>query len=424
MNFKDFSVPKVSGRIFYQYAYYPWPVKRKQFKAAIAFYNRGLEKNPKNAAFHRCKGWFYHRDGKYSMARACYSKAIKLAPKDPLGYMWRGYLNAEMSHPKKAFSDYNKGLECDPENAMLYSYRGQAYRDIGSIPSALKDFGKAVELDPTFISTYAERGWVHFFNKDFDAAIADFNSILKLSPSNIEALAGLSCAYSESGLHAKALEVINRAIELMPTSAELYNHRGWLNSDRFPTKAGMDFKKAVELAPYNSCILNNYALMLKSKATAIKLLTKAISDDHHEVGFFINRAYLYLEIGEINKAIEDYSWAITLKGGALAYSGRAIAKAMLGKCEAALADFNSAFKDVELADYLLCNRGLVHATKGNYATAIVDYTAAIGVNPNCASAYKQRGAVYFDKGKYRLAKIDAAKARELGKVKAVAPVWD
>jgi len=72
---------------------------------------------------------------------------------------------------------------------------------------------------------------------------------------------------------------------------------------------------------------------------------------------------------------------------------------------------------------VLCNRGLIHALKGDYGNAIVDYTAAIGANPKCASAYKQRGAVYFDKGKYKLAKADSAKARELslkthyGKVK-------
>jgi len=424
MNIKDFSVPKVSGRIFYQYVYRPWPVTPKQFKAAISFYDRALSKDPKNASFHRSKGYFYHRNADYSLARACYAKAIKLAPNDPLGYYWRGYINGEQDYYKKAFADYNKGLKLAPEHAGLYTLRGEAHRDTADTISALKDFDKAIELDPKYIPAYIERGWVHFFNKTFDAAICDFRAILKLTPNNVEALAGLSCAYSESGLRAKAIETINRVIELMPDSAAAYNHRGWINSDLYPTKAGMDFKKAVELAPYNPRILNNYALMLKSKAAAIKLLTKAISVDEDEAGFFINRAYLYLETGEINKAIEDYSRAITLKGGALAYSGRAIAKAMLGKCEAALADFNTAFKDVELADYLLCNRGLVHAIKGNYAPAIVDYTAAIGVNPNCASAYKQRGAVYFDKGKYRLAKIDATKARELGKAKAGAPVWD
>lgn len=68
MNIKDFSVPKVSGRIFYQYVYRHWPVTTKQFKAAIGI-------NPNCASAYKQRGAVYFDKGKYRLARTDAAKA-------------------------------------------------------------------------------------------------------------------------------------------------------------------------------------------------------------------------------------------------------------------------------------------------------------------------------------------------------------
>ena len=129
MNLKDFLRPEVSCRLFYQYVSQPWPVTRKQFKAAIAYYNRALSRDENNAGFHRSKGYFYMQYGDWRLALASFSKAVQLAPENPLGYLARGLLHARCDRYVKAFLDYNKGLGCAPEHAGLYNApRQMGYR--------------------------------------------------------------------------------------------------------------------------------------------------------------------------------------------------------------------------------------------------------------------------------------------------------
>lgn len=46
------------------------------------------------------------------------------------------------------------------------------------------------------------------------------------------------------------------------------------------------------------------------------------------------------------------------------------------------------------------NRGTAYSTKGDHDHAIQDFSVAIRLNPNYASAYNDRGAAYYDKGDY------------------------
>ncbi len=63
---------------------------------------------------------------------------------------------------------------------------------------------------------------------------------------------------------------------------------------------------------------------------------------------YSNRAYSYLNTGELDKAIADYSKAIELDSSyALAYYNRGIAYYNTGQSDLAIADFNKA---IQLSD--------------------------------------------------------------------------
>jgi len=59
--------------------------------------------------------------------------------------------------------------------------------------------------------------------------------------------------------------------------------------------------------------------------------------------------------------------------------------------------FNSLFLNADTAsDYY--KSGNVYGKKGDYDSAIADYSQAIKINPNYADAYYNRGLAYDDKG--------------------------
>jgi tetratricopeptide (TPR) repeat protein len=62
----------------------------------------------------------------------------------------------------------------------------------------------------------------------------------------------------------------------------------------------------------------------------------------------------------------------------------------------AVADFTEAIRLNPNYTNAYHNRGLAYKNKGDYDRAIADYTQAIRLNPNDASAYFNRGNAYAD----------------------------
>ena len=57
---------------------------------------------------------------------------------------------------------------------------------------------------------------------------------------------------------------------------------------------------------------------------------------------------------------------------------------------------------------------MAHYITGQYDRAIADYTEAIRINPNDATAYNNRGVAYEKKGDKTKAEKDFARVKQLG----------
>jgi tetratricopeptide (TPR) repeat protein len=75
---------------------------------------------------------------------------------------------------------------------------------------------------------------------------------------------------------------------------------------------------------------------------------------------YFNRAFTWLNKGDLNRAIADYSQAVKIDPKyALAYFNRGVVWKHLGNIDRALADFNEAVKlDPELTHELMSRRDL------------------------------------------------------------------
>jgi len=129
---------------------------------------------------------------------------------------------------------------------------------------------------------------------------------------------------------------------------------------------------------------------------------------------FFNSGNAYLDEGDYDRAITDYTQAIKLNNNfADAYYNRGNAYFYKDDYDRAIADYTQVIRlnpnDADAYD----NRGNAYCKKGDYDRAIADCTQAIKLNPNSDLAYSNRGYAYGKKGDYNRAIADYTQAVKL-----------
>ena len=151
--------------------------------------------------------------------------------------------------------------------------------------------------------------------------------------------------------------------------------------------------------------MGNYDRAIQDYNEAIKL------NPNFEQAFF-NRGNAFDEHEQFDRAIQDYDRAIALKPDyAKAFNNRGISFTKKGQYDRAIQDYDQAIKlEPEYAE-ALNNRGTAYFGKREYDHAIQDYEEAIKLNPSFAQAFYNRGVTKLTSGDTDggNADIDAAK---------------
>jgi tetratricopeptide (TPR) repeat protein len=126
---------------------------------------------------------------------------------------------------------------------------------------------------------------------------------------------------------------------------------------------------------------------------------------------YISRGATYQMLGKYEAALADYDRAISLDpSDARAYNNRGNTYDALGKVEAALADFDRAVALDPANAEAYNNRGLTFHALGKYGAALVDYDRAIAINPQFSETWYNKGNVLNGQGRYEEALVDYDRA--------------
>lgn len=129
---------------------------------------------------------------------------------------------------------------------------------------------------------------------------------------------------------------------------------------------------------------------------------------------YYNQGNAYRKLGQLTKAISDYTKAIKLNPKlAEVYMGRGFAYHKLGQYNQSISDNSKAIELNPKLGVAYNNRGLTYLVLGQLNKAIHDFDKAIELNPNHVKAYGSRGLAYASIGKLEKAKKDLLKAVEL-----------
>lgn len=177
-----------------------------------------------------------------------------------------------------------------------------------------------------------------------------------------------------SGKFIEALEKINNALQIEPSSPELYFLRGYTKyclDDYYG--AEQDFSKSIEIAPYMSNV-------------------------------FDFRAVVRSQLSDFKGAFDDFSTAIELDStNAEVYVNRARTNLYLKMYYSCLVDCNKAIKLKYPSENVYILKGSAELAIGRFDNSISSLNKAIAINPRSPFGYIQRGLVYLD-----IVKIDSA----------------
>ena len=351
---------------------------------------------------------FPTREDAEARAAAC-SAALatrKLTPDEiALARLTRGIARTALGDKVLASEDYADAVQrydqlinpANPDSLAIFR-RAVALDASGQTDRALDEYGNAIKLDPKASLAFLGRGVLLAARKRaYDRAIEDFDKVLVLEPDNVDALVSRGDAFSQLGDVGRAMADLNRAAGLAPRSAIVLVARGQAESRRGNQAAAKaDYEAALQLDPRNDQALINLAAVLALRGDmkeAIPLLDRALEIDPRDALAFYNRGYANFALKQYDKALADYSSAIgAAPGMGLAYNNRALTRVILGSdLKAALEDSDEALKLMPINLDVRETRGFIFLKLNEPAQALVNYDAALNLDPNRALSLYGRG---------------------------------
>ncbi|XP_031212107.1 tetratricopeptide repeat protein 6 isoform X2 [Mastomys coucha] len=338
---------------------------------SILDFNRALILNPKHYQAYLSRVAYYGLKGRYSKAILNCNEAIKLYPESVRAYICRGVLKYYNRNYKLAITDLSIAVNMDKNSYTAFYNRALCYTKIGEHQMALRDYGVVLLLDAgenIALNTFINRGLIYTELEKYGFALEDFKQAALMRETSVSLFQATAMCHHRIKEFEGAVEFFTRAIKINPHYVDAYIGRGnsymEYGQEEAMIQAQKDFLKALHIDP--SCLKARISLGYNLQGQ----------------GKF-QKAWTHFTIG-IEASPKSY----------LAYEGRAVVCLQMSNYFAAMQDINCAIKINSTAEFLT-NRGVIHEFMGQQHNAMVDYQAAISLNPSYSLAYFNAGNIYL-----------------------------
>lgn len=116
----------------------------------------------------------------------------------------------------------SKSIELKNDWEISYFYRAVAYQANENMNEAILDYTKAIKINPKMCDAYYNRAKIMLEMKNcennLDKIINDLNMALSIDENFIDALFALAAALKKKGEYQKALEYLEKLLQIQPDS--------------------------------------------------------------------------------------------------------------------------------------------------------------------------------------------------------------
>jgi TolB-like protein/DNA-binding winged helix-turn-helix (wHTH) protein/tetratricopeptide (TPR) repeat protein len=216
------TVDPEAHELYLKGAFYNTKWTKEGFERGIEYFNRALEKDPRNARAYAELAVAYgglgiYGDVKgYAMQKTASLKALEID--DTLGdahttLAWSKFtLDWDVAGAEQEF---RRAIELNPNDARAHAWYGTFLALRGRIEDSLRHVKSARELDPLSLANTSTATFIAYYNaRDYDKAIEVCREALDLDPNFLPAHQWLVEVYERTGDLGKAIEEQQRATAL------------------------------------------------------------------------------------------------------------------------------------------------------------------------------------------------------------------
>ncbi|MCX7954639.1 MAG: tetratricopeptide repeat protein [Bacteroidales bacterium] len=299
---------------------------------------------------------------------------------------------------------------------------GEKHKNNGNCLKAIECFSKVIDKDKHYYDAWINRAECYIQLKKNTEALSDLTTLINIKPNHINARILRAKLYINMNRYDEAISDLSYIIAQKPEYVEAYELRGlaYLKVAEKKSLAYSDLAKAKEMKSKNTLIyyeLSKLEYEKKQITEAIQTVTEAINNDNKVLEYLYWRAFLYSQITDYKKAIEDLN--ICIGKGLISekvYSLRAECAYNANLYEIALNDLTVLIENLKIKNpkyYLM--RGTIFSRLNKPQNAISDFSKALLIDNKNEEAYLKRAIEYLKIGKTKenLAVKDLNKLIEL-----------
>lgn len=304
--------------VFSQFGEEPDTSKYASYRLSIRIANNRIAADKNNAEAYLQRGYYRNLLGDFDGSLSDLDNYLSLKPGDPAVYKSRAKVNFNKGDFSQAIHDISKAIELKPDFYEAINDRSTLYYKTGDYEACKADLLVLLKHNPDDLPQLLYLGYCESKLEHFDKAINHFRTLLsKDSLYNKEAWNNLGYCYFRLGDNPKALQAINKAIQLDPRYPEGYEKRAQVKiSEGDGTGALEDLTKALSFNPFLVTSLNNRTLVYM----AAKRYNEALGDINLLLqlvnptpDLLKTRAAIYRELGETKLMEADLKLAEELE---------------------------------------------------------------------------------------------------------------
>ncbi len=429
------------------------------YQSAIQDYSKAIELNASDIAAWKGRGEVYSRMGDRDSAHFDYKKAAELDPNDiesleaatslcccdnyNCGYesarfrishlkqireasdkLKRDPRNVEAlleradgyyatKDSKRAIQDCDEALRLDSTNNKILEIRANAYASSGDTAAQIADLTELVRREPGNVERLFDRASAYYWHKDYDYAFQDLNEVLRRNPTNTKVWLWRSDFYKRLGQKKLAEQAMKEYRRLQKEEFKRDKERKreakaepkriaeakkapdtTVNVTNTEAKPGQTQPPQITPQPSRTTVALGY-LEKGEYDRAIDEYSEAIRLDARNHTNFLGRGRAYYSKGDYDRAIQDYSKALEL------YPKPLFSRTSSGTAKTDPLGIPFSEEPDVLRSSLVRQRGEAYWMKGDYAQAIQDYEQAVRVTRPGADGFGFRYSALLSRGVVR-----------------------
>lgn len=190
---------------------------------SIHFYLEALRYDPRSIKACFSLGTIYSDRKEYDKAIEYFSRVVKLDPTHARAHYNLGVIAAKKGGKAKAVECLLRAIKLDPRDAQSHVSLGIVLVNQGKVSDAISHFKQAVKLDPKNREARDSLNMVLNLKKKIEMqAVAQLEQRRLKEPRNHELIQKLAVLYARHGNEAKALDLLNRFVEIQPDNPNGY----------------------------------------------------------------------------------------------------------------------------------------------------------------------------------------------------------